>query len=126
MDLLVHTVGEELKQRNAPELVVFLGPYSRVDERVPQQLAGELEHGGVRFFYLEIKQPVTARMVPEGRNRRVRMLEPDEPMRPGRGRRDGPLSAAFPDSIEQFVKRLKGRTIAVVHPSDLARALTQL
>jgi len=120
-DLLAKLLDEEA---GGPEhrTVIFLGPHSRVQQSAKNgdPVSGEWAN---RLFYLEHKGELQHEMVMPQRRRGY------GPMMDGRfGDRSprGPVVAEFPDTIEQLVKQLKGKTFTIRTPKDYASAIVSI
>jgi hypothetical protein len=94
LDLLADLVNEELRSQTRAEVVLFLGPLARFTDKVPNRDLGSQREGPLpRFLYLQYRP----------------LLRYPE--------------AALGDSIQRAVSALKGRTVVVRSPGDLAKAI---
>ena len=97
LDLLTELVNDELKSREPADAVVFIGPIARYTDSPPgDDLRVPPEGSPTRFFYLQCR-PFS-----------------------------GMMPALLADSISRVVARLKGKTILIYRPEDLAKAIAQV
>ena len=96
LDLLADLVNGELKAREPSDVVLFLGPLARFTEKVPSQELETPQGSPPRFYYLQCRQFF------------------------------GMAPAALPDSISRAVARMKGKTIIINSPGDLAKGIDQI
>jgi hypothetical protein len=101
VDLIAAMVNQEIRAAEPSDVVVFLGPMARYEDKVPRQslekAPGPLPH----FFYFQV--------LPFFRGGRV-----------------GPLPPALPDSINSAISRLNGKVVVIHTPGDFAKAITRL
>jgi hypothetical protein len=96
IDLLAGLVNRELRAETPSDVVIFVGPEARYWDRLPEAALEEIRGAEPRFFYLEYKPPYF------------------------RGRPN------FPDSISSAVAKLKGKTLTIRTPTDLANAIEEI
>ncbi|MGA2270268.1 MAG: hypothetical protein ABSH44_17490 [Bryobacteraceae bacterium] len=96
VDLLAGLVNRELQAEAPSDVVVFLGPEARYWDKLPEAALEEIHGAEPRFFYLEYKPPY---------------------FRPGPN---------IPDSISSAVGKLKGKTVVIRSPADLANAIEEI
>jgi hypothetical protein len=96
LDLLADLLNGELKAREPSDVVLFLGPLARFTEKVPSQELETPQGSPPRFYYFQCRQFF------------------------------GVAPAALPDSISRAVARMKGKTIIINSPGDLAKGIDQI
>ncbi len=96
LDMIADLVNQELKAPQPADVVLFLGPLARFTERVPSDELDKPSGPAPRFFYLQYRPFM------------------------------GFQQAALDDSITRAVSALKGRTVIVRSPADLAKAIDQI
>ena len=123
-DLLANVVNRETKAAEPADAVVFAGLPWRTPVKMPAGFPGAKE-SGPRFFYLQYR--TVAPLVAGG-------ADLDQPGRRGRGayRPEAPpaIPVATPvgqaDAIDQALRRVKGKTLAIYFPKDLGRAIQEI
>jgi len=133
-DVVSDLVLKELRDPQPASAAILLGPRTAwtADGMADASLDGALSGtGGPRWFYLEYQQPTQRPLLNPQRGRQARMNGGGV----GMGRRfpspdsrpddRSPLAAA-PDGMEQLLRRLKGETIAIQNPHDLAGAIRRM
>lgn len=146
MDLLTHLTEEELGQLQPSDALVFLGPSVQVHGTLAPDL-GKKPRGLPRVFYLECRPPVTfatatrsaglgftaesataASYLPGDQDDVESVDHLSALDQWGNVMPDGEtfLPAEQRDSVEQWVRRLKGETILIRKPGDCARAIQRI
>lgn len=130
-DLLAHLVNQEIHSAAPSDLVLFLGMPSATSVKMPAGFPGPAGAPGPRFFYLQCRPRWPARTsVPESDT------QPQTPRRNGTGMRGAgppgpvpgatPLPGELPDSIDQTVRRLKGKSIIIYTPAQFGKAIDEI
>lgn len=96
LDLLADLINQEIAAKESPDVVLFMGPLSRVSAKVAQDALEKPKGGAPRFFYFQFR-PLFRRP-----------------------------SSTFPDSINLAMSRLKGKTNIITTPGEFAKAITQM
>ena len=96
LDLLADLVNGELGAKELADVVLFVGPQARTVDQVPRDELERPQGAKPRFFYFQY---------------RPFMLQ---------------QQASLPDSINNAVNRLKGRTLIIRTPGEFARAIDQI
>lgn len=132
-DVVSDLVLKELRDPQPASAAILLGPRTAwtADGMTGASLDGALSgSGGPRWFYLEYQQPSQWPFNPQ-RGRQARMngggvgIGRRFPAPDSRPDDRSPLAAA-PDGMEQLLRRLKGETIAIQNPHDLAAAIRRM
>jgi hypothetical protein len=100
VDLIAAMVNQEIHATQPSDVVVFLGPMARYEDKVPRQSLEKAPGPLPRFFYFQV-WPF---------------------FRGGRG----PLPSALPDSINSAISRLNGKVVVIHTPGEFAKAITRL
>jgi hypothetical protein len=101
VDLIAAMVNQEIRATEPSDVVVFLGPMARYEDKVPRQSLEKVPGPLPRFFYFQVRPFF-------------------------RGGRGGPLQATFPDSINSAMSRLNGKVLVIHTPGEFAKAITRL
>ena len=96
LDLIADLINHELTSPAQAEVVLFLGPMARFTEKLPAEVLEKPQGALPRFIYLQYR-PFLLRQ-----------------------------EATLGDSIHRAVSALKGRTVVVRSPGDLAKAIDQI
>lgn len=121
-DLLEQLVNQELYAAEPADAVIFLGVPWGSREKMPAGFPEPAARRFSRMFYLQYRSAPPRRSAvgwetgPDPRNLR---LENPEPIAPG------VASEPF-DSIEQTVRRFKGKTYQIYSPTDFSKAIQQI
>ena len=99
VELLSEMLEHEAAAGDPSEVVLFLGPGTRFFDKLPQASLEPATAASARFMFFQL-----------------------HPLFRG----GNPPPANFPDSISQTISRLKGKTVHIRTPGDLARAMRQL
>jgi hypothetical protein len=132
MDLLLGLVQAELQDPQPPDALIVLGPPTPMHEDVRPDALGKRLTAAPPVFDLQYRfdRPLPPWPLPprRGPNSRVRTSDaltmPDPPM-PAAPRAQGTFGP-LTDTIENLVSRLKGQTIPVSTPHDLADAIQRM
>ena len=133
LDLLLRVVREELGNPKPPDALIVLGPRTRMQKDVATNALANLSAAVPPIFFLQCRTSLSE----GGANRALRRSQGPLP-----GQREGDrlidygtAADGFPlegprlelgepaDSIERLMRRLKGETIPIRTPHDLADAL---
>ena len=126
MALLLGLVQTELRDTKPPDALILLGPPSRMRDDVPADLPGGRAAASPPVFSLQYR--VSRPLLPGrggdaaanvGRARSGQALSNPVPI-------EAPIPTGIEDSIERLVGRLKGQTIPVRTPHDLADAIQRM
>lgn len=125
LDLIESLTNFEIRAPEASDAVIFLGPRTRYTAKIPPGALDQPRGAAPRFFYLQCAPR------PYGL---LTGLTPGGPMAAGSemGRSPMGFPLAFPnsnyvpDSIENAVARLKGRTMVAALPEDFAKAVAEV
>jgi hypothetical protein len=101
VDLIAAMVNQETRATEPSDVVVFLGPMARYEDKVPRQSLEKAPGPLPRFFYFQVRPFF-------------------------RGGRGGPLQSTLPDSINSAISRLNGKVVVIHTPGDFAKAITRL
>ena len=104
VDLISDMVNQEIRSQPPSDVVVFLGPTARFDDKVPRQSLETTVGALPRFFYFQVR-PF---------------------FRGGRAGPPGPPASSLPDSINSAISRLNGKVLVIHSPGDLAKAIARL
>jgi len=96
LDLLANLVNRELEAREPSDVVVFIGGMARYTDVPPPEELAAASGNSPRFFYLQCR-PFS-----------------------------GMMPAMLADSISRVVGKMKGKTILIYKPEDLAKAIEQV
>lgn len=123
-DLLANLVTQEIHAAPPSDEVVFLGLPGWTAEKMPADFPGVGNKRMPRFFYLQYRTGQLAGHLAGG-------WEAPMPRNPSAGLRGGgrmgPSPASdLPDSIDESVRRLKGKTIAVRSPREFDQAIKEM
>jgi hypothetical protein len=136
LDLLLGLVQEELRNPKPPDALIVLGPRTRIQKDVAVNALAKLAVAVPPIFFLQCRTSP-----PEGgTNRALRRSQGPLPgQREGDRRIDyGTAADGFPlegpqlelgelpDSLERLMRRLKGETIPIRTPHDLADAIRHI
>lgn len=128
---LAGLIGCELNGPDAADTVVFLGPTSRYGNKIPKGVVPSQGQAHTRFFYVKYEAPQripaaagspgnpgTDWWTGEG------VWDPTLPKTYHTGALPSPQSAqGLPDIITAVVSELKGKTLIIQTPADLAKAI---
>ncbi|HYL75270.1 MAG TPA: hypothetical protein VEU96_13750 [Bryobacteraceae bacterium] len=126
VDLLTGLVETEVRREKPSDAVIFLGSHSRTVDSIPALAMNSRPPAIEQFFYLQYKRPLLPLSSPLGLT--------EAPRGPGLGPGRRPElpppvdrdPETMPDSIQQLMKRLKGRTMFLAKPHDFVEALVRL
>ena len=102
VDLIAAMVNQEIRAAEPSDVVIFLGPTARYEDKIPRQSLEKAPGPVPRFFYFQVR-----------------------PFFRG-GRVGGPLPAVLPDSINSAMSRLNGKVIVIHTPGEFAKAIARL
>ncbi|MGO9262793.1 MAG: hypothetical protein ACLQU1_41920 [Bryobacteraceae bacterium] len=123
-DLLADLVNREIHAAPPSDAVVFLGLPSGISVRMPAGFPGPAAAPAPRFFYLRYRPSWPSRSATEQRP------QADDTRRASKGASRPPGSFVFPgeapDSIDQTVRRLKGKTFTIYTPAEFAKAIDEI
>lgn len=137
LDLLLGLVQEELRNPKLPDALIVMGPRTRIQKDPPAGASGKRPAAPPIFsLQWQTARPLQAASA----NRRTRrgqtpaFGETNVDLPPGRGAGDGgpldipltPELGLLPDAIQRLMGRLKGETISIVTPHDLADAIRHM
>ena len=95
-------VNQEIRAAEPSDVVIFLGPMARYQDKVPRQSPGKGPPGPCRvFFYFQVRPFF-------------------------RGGRGGALQATLPDTINSAISRLNGKVLVIHTPGEFAKAITRV
>jgi hypothetical protein len=109
METIAGLVNGELTDASPADAVVFLGPVSRFDDKLPVEVL-EKTPGRPQFLFFHLA-PVFRGGMPGGRGGMMPTMPPD---------------ATLSDSIRHAVSRLGGKTMTIRTPGELAKAIDRL
>jgi len=118
-DLLAGLMNREIHAPAPSDVVIFLGLPWGSSEKMPQSFPGRAIGQTPRFFYLQYQLG--------GRSRSMCGWAAQSNL--NRPVRSGPTMrrASFePYSLDQSVRRLKGKTIAIYSPPELSKAIEEI
>ena len=124
-DMLTDLVHKELHREHPSDAVVFVGAHSRMHDPIAE--FEQLTSGAPQFFYLEY-----ARLQIRGRTPMGWRGGPRMPTAESRGPADAggfDMNIQYlrtPDSIEQLITRIKGHTLTLANPRELAAAIVRV
>ncbi len=126
VDLLLGLVQGELRDPKPPDALIMLGPGTRMHEDVrPDALGKRPTEAAIFFLQYQVNRQFLPGPPP---NSRVSIADsiarPGPTVLPGRGSEETLVSPA--DTIQRLVSRLKGQTIPVRTPHDLADAIQRV
>jgi hypothetical protein len=101
VDLIADMVNQEIRATERSDVVVFLGPMARYEDKVPRQSLEKASGPLPRFFYFQVRPFF-------------------------RGGRGGPFPPTLPDSINSAISRLNGKVVVIHTPGEFAKAITRL
>jgi hypothetical protein len=120
VETIAGLVNGELTNAEPSDAVIFLGPISRFDDKLPAEVL-ERPSGRPQFLFFQL-QPVFRGMMAGGRG-----------LIGGSGRGGGGMmppivapESTLPDSIRHAVSRLGGKTMTIRTPGELAKAIDRL
>lgn len=102
VDLIAAMVNQEIRAPEPSDVVIFLGPMARYEDKIPRQSLEKAPGPLPRFYYFQVRPFFRA------------------------GRGGGPLPAVLPDSINSAMSRLNGKVVVIHTPGDFAKAITRL
>jgi hypothetical protein len=127
VDLLLGLAQAELRDPKPPDALIVLGPRTRMHDDVRPDALGMHLAGTIPVFDLQFQ--FNRPLVP-GQGPNSRASAPDAMTRPGPQMTAAPNSQATfmaaEDTIERLVSRLKGQTIPILAPHDLADAIQRM
>jgi len=139
VDFLAGLIGRERDAPDPADTVVFLGPTSRYGNKIPENALPAPVGGTAHFFYVRYESPRHAPSTPEipddaaAQSASAPRLPSSGTGVGGRGRArpsDPPVPSqvpvAQPDIIMAAVARLKGKTLTIHTPADLAKAIRKI
>jgi len=123
IDFLAALIERELTATAPSSTVVLLGPLSRYGGKFPKGMLNPTD--ATQFFYVQYKPD------PQGLFSRAGVGEVSSPPSPGAPYSLGGFAAGFPpgpyaDIINAAMISLKGKTLVVRTPADLARAIAAI
>ncbi|HEY1493791.1 MAG TPA: hypothetical protein VGF49_04580 [Candidatus Solibacter sp.] len=126
MDLLLGLVQAELQAPTPPDALILLGPPTRMHLEIPADVAGKRPTAPTQIFNLQYQSnrqiPAAPVFVPRG----MASSRP-EPPQGADGQVMRPVLSSGPaDPIERLVARLKGQTMPIRTPHDLADAIHRM
>jgi hypothetical protein len=101
VDLIAGMVNQEIRATEPSDVVVFLGPMARYEDKIPRQAVEKTPGPSPRFFYFQVRPFF-------------------------RGGRGGTVAAALPDSINSAMSRVNGKVLVIHTPGEFAKAITRL
>ncbi|HUA60904.1 MAG TPA: hypothetical protein VML19_19230 [Verrucomicrobiae bacterium] len=142
LNLLADLVNEEISDAKPARLVVFLGPHSHLCGKPLADALDNPEQGSTKFFYLEYTRPVALSIQDQPSAEGWLDVSNDQPDLFISEPNAAPIVVGDPislpanynpteldishDAIDHMVSLLKGRTLVIRKPQDLAKALGQL
>ena len=129
MDLLVGLVQAELQDPKPPDALILMGPRTRMRDDVPAAALGKRPATGPPVYDLQYG---FNRIMRAGRGMYPAesvsgaLSHPGMPPAADGSLPDPVLPAMAPDTIERLVTRLKGQTLPVRTPHDLADAIQRM
>ena len=126
IDLLLGLVQAELRDPKPPDALIVLGPRTRMLDDVPAVAVGKRPAVGPPIFGLQYRfnRPLVPGQGPYSGGSLGPVPSRPGPLRAGGERLPGKLQPpAAVDTIERLVSRLKGQTIPIRTPHDLADAI---
>jgi hypothetical protein len=132
-DVVGNLVVRELRDPHPASAVIFLGPRTswKADASL-EPAPGSAGAARPRWFYLEFQRPPewplgSLQRSRQGGGRAGRAMNPGMPTSADDSEPVGPLRfGAGPDWIEQWLRRLKGETLVIHNPHDLADAIRRM
>jgi hypothetical protein len=98
VDLIADMVNQEVRATEPSDLVIFLGPMARYEDKVPRQSLEKASGPLPRFFYFQVRPFF----------------------------RGGALPSVLPDTINSAISRLNGKVVVIHTPGEFAKAITRL
>lgn len=127
MDLLLGLVQAELQDTQPPDALIVLGPPTRMQDDVPADALGK-RPGAPPMFDLQFQfnRPLRPGLSPYSRGGPIATRRPPDPLSTVDPNSLGTLIQPVADTIERLASRLKGQTIPVRTPHDLADAIQRM
>ena len=119
-DLLKTLLQAELGRAEQPNALIWLGPFSHAQERL--QLDRSEKVPAVKSFYLQYRPPLRFRPITWRGMAELR----DSAQAAAYQLQEGDSSESEADSIEELLRRIKGDTLIVRNPHDLASAVRHI
>lgn len=139
VDFLAGLIGRERDTLNPADTIVFLGPTSRYGNKIPEAVLPTPREAIPRFFYVRYEIPRRPSLTSDGTGLeaspfpapRIPSRLPSADSTQSRGTPTGPpsmmpASGGQTDIIAAAVARLKGKTLAIRTPADLAGAIRKI
>jgi hypothetical protein len=134
VDFLANLIRREFAEPDAADKLVFLGPTSRYGPNIPKGMLPQQEEGSPRMFYVRYgvpRRPVGPIQFPGNLT-----MDASSPTGRGggegggrRGQGDGgplPPMEGQSDIITAAISRLRGKTLMIHTPADLAKAIRKI
>jgi len=96
LDLLTDIINRELTEQSPSDVVLFLGPLARFDDKIHADDLERPQPAGPKFVYFQYRPPMRVQQ------------------------------AVLPDTIAKAVGKLKGKTFIIRTPGDFAKAIEQV
>jgi hypothetical protein len=123
-DLLADLVNREIHAAVPSDAVVFLGLRSAFSVKMPPGFPGPTGAPSPRFFYLQYHPNWPSKSATEP------LPQADDMRRASKQAPRGPDSVVIPgelpDSIDQTVRRMKGKIFAIYTPAEFAKAIEEI